>query len=118
MSFISQSPIGYGPVIIKSGSVTEKDDAGFERKTAPMEKYDQPQYWKTSMLPESLRIDSGHGQSQTFLSHEFIDALVNNRRPAIDVHMALAMTVPGIIAHESAMRGGEQLKVPSFDPKA
>jgi hypothetical protein len=26
------------------------------------------------------------------------------------------MTAPGIVAHQSAFQGGEQLKVPSFDP--
>jgi len=25
------------------------------------------------------------------------------------------MTVPGIVAHQSAVKGGEQLKVPGFD---
>jgi hypothetical protein len=32
---------------------------------------------------------------------------------------SLAMTVPGIIAHQSAMKQGEQLTVPQFErPKA
>jgi len=118
MSFFSQDPRGIGPVIMRAGSVTEKDDGGFIRTLAPMENYDQPQYWKTDLLPKSLRFDSGHGQSQTFLTHEFIDALVNNRVPTVNIYEALAMTVPGIVAHESAMRGGERLKIPSFDPKA
>ncbi len=117
MSFFAADPKGYGPVIIRNTKVKEKDDGGFERTVAQMDKYDQPQYWKTDMLPEPLRINSGHGQSQTFLTHEFIDALVNNRAPAIDIYESLAMTVPGIVAHESAMRGGERLKVPSFDRK-
>ena len=29
--------------------------------------------------------------------------------------VSLAMTVPGIVAHESSKRGGERLKAPSFD---
>jgi len=67
------------------------------------------------MLPKPLRHDSGHGGSRTFLTHEFIAALCEDREPAIDLYEALAMTVPGIIAHQSALKGGEQLKVPSFD---
>ena len=43
------------------------------------------------------------------------NALVEDREPAVDVYEALAMTVPGIVARESAMKGGEQLAVPSFD---
>jgi len=31
------------------------------------------------------------------------------------VYEALAMTVPGIVAHQSALKQGEQLKVPAFD---
>jgi hypothetical protein len=54
----------------------------------------------------------------TFLTHEFIAALVENREPTVDIHEALAMTAPGIIAHESSLKGGEQMKVPSFDKKA
>ena len=62
-----------------------------------------------------MRHDSGHGGSSTFLSAEFIDALVEEREPSIDLYEALAMTVPGIIAHQSALNGGKQLEVPSFD---
>jgi hypothetical protein len=51
----------------------------------------------------------------TFITNEFIDALVHHRTPAIDIHEALAYTVPGVIAHESALKGGITLKVPQFD---
>ena len=34
--------------------------------------------------------------------------------PAIDLKSALAMTVPGIVAHQSALKNGEQLRVPQF----
>ena len=43
-----------------------------------------------------------------------INALLEERRPAIHVDASLAMTVPGIIAHQSALKDGEQLKVPIF----
>jgi len=76
-----------------------------------------PQYWKTDRLPERMRHPSGHGGSAVFICAEFIDALVENRDPAIDVYESLAMTAPGIVAHQSAFKGGEQLKVPSFDPE-
>lgn len=67
------------------------------------------------LLPEPMRIDTGHGNSHGFLTHEFVAALVEDREPAVDLYEALAMTVPGIVAMESARRGGEQLPVPSFD---
>ncbi len=62
-----------------------------------------------------MRVKTGHGNSHTFLTHEFIAAIVEDREPAIDIYESLAMTVPGIIAHQSALKGGEQLPVPSFD---
>jgi predicted dehydrogenase len=74
-----------------------------------------PEYWKSNMLPEPLRHNSGHGDSHVFLTAEFINALVEDREPAVNVYEALAMTVPGIVAHDSSLKNGEQLKVPSFD---
>jgi len=114
MSFFDPNPNGLGPIIVRDGEQIEKDDAGFERKLSPFEQYALPEYWKTDMLPEPLRHASGHGGSHTFLTHEFIDALVNERQPAVDIREALAFTVPGIIAHQSALQGGKQLKVPTF----
>ncbi|MCX5683303.1 MAG: Gfo/Idh/MocA family oxidoreductase [Planctomycetota bacterium] len=67
------------------------------------------------LLPEPMRIATGHGNSHGFLTHEFITAFVENRPPAVDLYEALAMTVPGIVAMESSRKGGERLKVPGFD---
>jgi hypothetical protein len=69
------------------------------------------------LLPEPMRVRTGHGNSHSFLTHEFIAALVQDREPAVDVYTAVAETAPGLVAHESALRGGELMKVPSFDPK-
>ena len=38
------------------------------------------------------------------------------RAPAISLYDALAYTVPGIVAHQSSFKDGEQLPIPSFDP--
>ncbi|MCS6862012.1 MAG: Gfo/Idh/MocA family oxidoreductase [Abditibacteriales bacterium] len=116
MSFYDPHPNGVGSIIRRASGQTEKDDAGFIRQLPELEKHQQTQWWQTDMLPEPLRHPSGHDGSHTFLTHEFVDALVNNRRPEIDIYAALAMTVPGIIAHQSALRGGEQMKIPQFDP--
>ena len=115
MSFYCEHPNGLGPVIIRSAEGRqEKDDAGFVRNLPEKESYDQPEWWKTDMLPEPLRHNSGHGGSHTFLTHEFIDALTHNRKPTVNVVEALAFTVPGIVAHESALRDGELLKIPQL----
>jgi predicted dehydrogenase len=114
MSFYMHHPNGLPAVIVRSGKQTEKDDAGFVRDLPEFEQYQQPNWWATDMLPEPLRHNSGHEGSHTFLTHEFIRALVEERRPAVDIYEALAYTVPGIVAHQSALRGGETLKIPQF----
>jgi len=75
-----------------------------------------PNYLEDPMLPPSMRHGSGHGGSHAFLAAEFINALVEDREPVINVYEALAMTAPGIVGHQSALKNGERLKVPSFDP--
>ena len=82
---------------------------------ADPDKLDIPDYWKSDMLPEAMRHASGHDGSHTFLTAEFINALVEDREPAVDVYESLAMTAPGIVAHQSSLKSGEQLPVPSFD---
>jgi predicted dehydrogenase len=115
LSFYSAHPNGVGPVIIRSGEQLEKDDAGFARKAPAFEQYQQTEWWKTNLLPEPLRHSSGHEGSHTFLTHEFIDALTHARRPTVDVHEALAYTVPGIVAHQSALQNGALLRVPQHE---
>ena len=79
-----------------------------------LQEIDVPDYWKSEMLPGPMRHGSGHDGSHAFLAAEFVNALVDEREPAIDVYESLAMTVPGIVAHDSVLCDGEQLSVPSF----
>ena len=117
MSFYDAHPNGIGPIIIRPDKYRkEKDDASFVRYLPDREEYEQKQWWQTDMLPKPLRYNSGHGGSHNFLTHEFIDALSHDRTPAIDVYESLAYTVPGIVAHDSAMQAGQLKKIPQFDP--
>ena len=115
MSFISAPTESNEHTIIRSVDKEGKDDAGFQIKTNVTEKYAQMKWWKTALLPEPLRHDSGHDGSHSFITHEFIDALLNNRQPSVNIYESLAYTVPGIIAHESALKKGELMKIPNFD---
>jgi predicted dehydrogenase len=115
MSFYVAHPNGLGSVIVRPESNRkEKDDAGFVRYLPELETYDQPDWWNTDLLPQSLRHHSGHRNSHTFLTHEFIDSIIHSRKPAVDITAALAYTVPGIIAHDSALQGGKLLKIPQL----
>ncbi|OJW24683.1 MAG: oxidoreductase [Planctomycetales bacterium 71-10] len=64
-------------------------------------------------LPKEVAT-GGHGGSHGFLTDEYISAILEKRKPMVDVAAALNMTVPGVIAHQSALKGGETLKVPQF----
>ena len=79
------------------------------------EPWDIPSYWETDRLPEPMRHHSGHGGSAAFLCAEFVEALVEDREPTVDIYEAIAMTAPGLVAHESALQGGALLDVPSLD---
>ena len=56
----------------------------------------------------------GHGGSHGQLMNEFVLAILENRKPLVDITKALNMTVAGIVAHESAMKNGVSLKIPQF----
>jgi len=56
----------------------------------------------------------GHGGSHGYLMSEFVEAILTDRKPLVDVGQALAMTVGGIIAHQSALKDGELLKIPQY----
>ncbi|UCF36080.1 MAG: Gfo/Idh/MocA family oxidoreductase [Acidobacteriota bacterium] len=71
-----------------------------------------PDYW--GRIPQTLTHNPGHGGSHPFLTHEFVRALLEEREPAVNLDAALNMTIPGIVAHESAHRGGEQLTIPQL----
>jgi len=106
MSLFEPHPNGVGPVIRRS-----IHEGGTERRE--FEPYQVPD-WKAEMLPEPLRLNVGHEGAEPFLTHEFVDAILHDRKPAIDIHEALAYTIPGIIAHMSAERGGVQMAIPDF----
>jgi hypothetical protein len=57
----------------------------------------------------------GHGGSHGHLTCEFIDAILRDRKPWVDVAQALNMSVAGIVAHQSALKDGELLKIPQFE---
>jgi predicted dehydrogenase len=56
----------------------------------------------------------GHGGSHGYLCEEFITAILQDREPYVDIYKALNMTVPGVVAHESALNDGESMKIPQF----
>lgn len=115
MSFHSRDPRGLGSILIKKATTVGHDDAGFPTHESHIEPYDQLSWWQTDLLPEPLRVNSGHDGSHPFITHEFVDALITDRRPRIDVREAIDYTLPGIVAHASALKQGASMHIPSFD---
>jgi predicted dehydrogenase len=60
----------------------------------------------------------GHGSAEYVMASAFVKAILEDTRSPIDVAQSLNMTVPGIIAHMSAERGGEPLPVPDLAAEA
>jgi predicted dehydrogenase len=56
----------------------------------------------------------GHGGSHGYLMSEFVEAILADRKPLVDAAQALSMTAAGIVAHKSALKDGELLKIPQF----
>ena len=68
---------------------------------------------KRPPLPPSVQ-PGGHGGSHGYLMNEFVLSILQDRTPLVDIAQSLNMTVAGIVAHKSAMKGGELLKIPQF----
>ncbi len=69
----------------------------------------------TKRLPLPPGLDpGGHGGSHGHLTNEFVTAILEDRKPLVDIAAALNMTVAGIVAHQSALKDGELLKIPQY----
>lgn len=55
---------------------------------------------------------AGHGGSHPHLAHEFVDALIQDRDPWPNAKQSANWTCTGILAHESALKGGELIRLP------
>jgi predicted dehydrogenase len=57
---------------------------------------------------------AGHGGSHPHLAHEFVMSLIEDRDPFPNAAQSANWTSVGILAHESALKGGEIVKLPDF----
>ncbi|WP_339888151.1 Gfo/Idh/MocA family oxidoreductase [Rhodopirellula europaea] len=56
----------------------------------------------------------GHGGSHPHMVHEFVSAVKEDRDPWPNAPTAANWTCTGLCAHESAMKGGELVRLPDF----
>lgn len=57
---------------------------------------------------------AGHGGSHPHMAHEFLRSIVEDRDPFPNAEESCNWTCVGILAHESAMKGGEIIRLPDF----
>ena len=71
------------------------------------------------MTPEYEALHSGHMNSHKLLVDDFMTALHDGTLPTVNAWLAARFTVPGLVAHQSALQGGVLMDVPDFgDPPA
>jgi predicted dehydrogenase len=121
----------YGSKTSFEWQLTEHDDPILHLGGETVQKVKIPDY--AHLLPEGIRSftgkgvydsadnvhlsfiqGSGHGGSHPHLAHEFLMSVIEGRPSFPDVHQSVNWTMVGILAHESAMRGGEKIHIPDF----
>ncbi len=114
MSYIMERPEGSPNTLaqISKEGKTVIDANGYPEGEVKIQEYKEPTHWE--VLPPPMRVQTGHGGSHTFLTHEFISSILEDRWPTVNVYEAIAYTMPGIIAHQSALRGGELMKIKDY----
>lgn len=66
-------------------------------------------------LPEEfLGAPNGHEGSHHFLVDDFVTAVNNRTLPPVNAWMAARFTLPGIVAHQSALQNGTRLPIRDF----
>lgn len=65
-------------------------------------------------LPPGVQ-GGGHGGSHGQLTNDFIESILLDRKPIVDISEALNMTMAGVIAHQSAQKDGQWMKIPQYN---
>ena len=65
-------------------------------------------------LPPGVQ-GGGHGGSHGQLTNNFIESILLDQRPIVNIGDALNMTLAGVIAHKSALQDGAWMKIPIYD---
>ncbi len=111
MSYIMARPEG-SPNMVVEQKIDANSPFGVFGGEAKGRVFEQPNHF--DRLPEPLRVKSAHGGSHAFITHEFISAIIEDRHPEVNVWEAIAYTMPGVIAHQSALAGGANMKIRDY----
>ncbi|MCZ6679276.1 MAG: Gfo/Idh/MocA family oxidoreductase [Candidatus Poribacteria bacterium] len=75
--------------------------------------YDEflPEAWKN---PPEEAVTAGDVSGEYFELRDFVDSILNDTEPPMDVYDALDFTVPGLVSEQSIANGGMPVEVPNF----
>lgn len=59
--------------------------------------------------------DAGHGGADTRMTHEFIQALLEDRPPELGVEFGINVSLPGLLADQSSRENGRPIRMPTID---
>ena len=98
------------------GSILTDKTKPLEEATSFAKLYEVPNtFEKYFEIPVKLSNNGdvyGHGGVDGTMMRDFIKCIIEDTAPPIDVEMGIRISLPGIIAAESAKRGGELLQIP------
>jgi len=105
---VSWDTPGYGGEVGRvrgqKGSMSGTNYQGLQKKLPDLNK---------PPLPPGVT-PGGHGGSHGYLGNEFVMSILEKRKPSVDIVRALNMTVAGVVAHQSALKDGEMMKIPQY----
>ena len=115
LSFEWEQTIGTGPVVYSGYEDAERVEVPDYGHLLPDEiapftmggVYDE-EHEHTSFIQ-----GGGHGGSHPHMVHEFVRAILEEREAISDAATAANWTMTGVCAHESAMKGGERISIPT-----
>lgn len=103
-----------GGISRMGGSWDMKDAHGEQGRVYGEKPHDKKIIGNRPPLPPSVK-GGGHGGSHGHLTNNFIESILLDKTPIVHVGDALNMTLAGVIAHKSALKAGEWMKIPQYD---
>jgi predicted dehydrogenase len=101
--------------LLAPSGVTVKVDGAMDALKDEVTHAGVSQVHDVARLPrEFAGLPNGHVGSHQFLVDDFVKCCVAGGMPPCNVWQAARYVLPGLTAHESALRGGELLEVPDF----
>ena len=70
-----------------------------------------------SLPREFVGLPNGHRGSHQFLVRDFVESCITGKKTPNNVWQAARYLIPGLLGHESALKGGELMEIPDLgDP--